>query len=183
MSSPSTSAPSIASITARISELSLQISSYIESTSHPEPSFDVSSAAVPETADYEALRAPLNDAALDLLRLINGPRRDIRTKSMSHFDHAAYQIALDRRFFDLVPLPPPNAAKDTATADAGSGESVKKIAQQAGMDEDRTARVFRMLATQRIFEKVPGEVESYRHTAASALFAQDKDLHAFYDMQ
>jgi hypothetical protein len=101
MSSPSTSAPSIASITARISELSLQISSYLESTSHPEPSFDVSSAAVPETADYEALRAPLNDAALDLLRLINGPRRDIRTKSMSHFDHAAYQIALDRRFFDL----------------------------------------------------------------------------------
>jgi hypothetical protein len=180
MTSANHAVNSIESLTQKISNLSKQVSEYLTVSSHPTPTFDASSAATPETEEYEALRAPLNDAALDLLRLINGPKRTVQAQFLSHYDLAALQIALDRDFFRQVPLQDLETDGNNSSAPSAT---VKDIAANAGMDEDRTARTFRLLATQRIFERVPGASESYSHTAISALFARDGDLHDLYDFQ
>lgn len=186
MSPTSTDVPSIASLAKQISDLSVQISSYLSSSSQPEPNFSASSTTVLETAEYEALRAPLNDAALDLLRLINGPKSSLRSLFLSHYDLAALQVALDRGFFNYVPLSAPVTSNESLANVNGivkAGASVKQIAEKAGMDEDRTVRILRLLATHRIFEQVAGESESFQHTAASALLARDNEFHALVDMQ
>lgn len=176
----------IAELAKQVSDLSSQITSYLQSTSQPEPNFSPSSYTVPDSLEYEALRAPLNDAALDLLRLINGPKSSLRSYFLSHYDIAALQIALDRGFFKHVPLPATKTEQNglqNGNGIAKEGISVKEIAEKAGMDADRTARILRLLATHRIFEQVAGESESFKHTAASALFASDGDFHALADMQ
>ncbi|KAF2728854.1 putative O-methyltransferase [Polyplosphaeria fusca] len=163
---------SILALARCISSLSSQICSYLTSNSFSEPKFTPNTGSVPETPEYEALRAPLNDAALDLLRLVNGPKNTLQKLFFTQFDLAAFQIALDRRFFDYVPL-------SSGTFGNGAGKaSVVEIAQKAGMDVDRTGRVLKMLATHRIFAEVEGECESFTHTASSALLAQDTDLYA-----
>lgn len=173
--------PSIASLSKKITDLSGQILSFLSSSSQPEPNFSDSTPAVPNAAEYEALRAPLNDAALDLLRLINGPRSSLRSLLFSHYDLGALQVALDRGFFDHVPLSATAATNGNEIVKAGA--SVKQIAKKAEMDQDRTARILRQLASLRIFQQVPGESESFQHTAASALLAMDKDFHALAEMQ
>ncbi|KAK4462846.1 O-methyltransferase-domain-containing protein [Cladorrhinum samala] len=169
---------SIASLAQQISSLASQITSYLSSNAHPEPSFEVGGGVVPVSAEYEALRVPLNDAALDLLRLINGPRNTLRNFLFSHYDLASLQVALDRRFFHHVPL------YDSDNGDgAGNKATITEVAEKAGMDENRTGRVLKMLSTHRIFEQVPGEPDTFRHTASSALLARDADFHAMADMQ
>ncbi|KAI3333406.1 O-methyltransferase-domain-containing protein [Ustulina deusta] len=170
---------SIAALAERISSLSSQLSSYLASNSFPEPRFIPDAGSVPETREYEALRAPLNDAALDLLRLINGPKSTLRQFFFSQYDLAALQIALDRRLFDHVPLPPVSSDGSAPPLKAG----VAEIAEKAGMDTDRAGRVMKMLATHRIFEEVAGEPETFTHTASSACLARDADFHATADMQ
>ena len=167
---------SIASLSKQISQLSSQISSCITAATHPEPSFSASSTSVPTTPEYESLRALLNDAALDLLRLVNGPKSTLRTFCFSHYDLSALQIAVERGFFNHVPLPADIPGEQDSIDNA-------TIAEKAGMDEDRTARVLRLLATHRIFEEVGGESGNFRHTAMSALMARDKDFHALVAMQ
>ncbi|RWA12797.1 hypothetical protein EKO27_g2329 [Xylaria grammica] len=169
---------SIAALAQRISSLSSQLCSYLASNSFPEPNFSPDSGKVPETPEYEAIRAPLNDAALDLLRLINGPKRSLQEFFFSQYDLAALQIALDRRLFDHVPLPPVSS-HDAVVQSAG----VAEIAEKAGMDQDRTGRVMKMLATRRIFEEAEGEPERFTHTASSACLARDADFYATADMQ
>ncbi|KAF2013466.1 S-adenosyl-L-methionine-dependent methyltransferase [Aaosphaeria arxii CBS 175.79] len=173
----------IAALAERISLLSSQISSYISSNSLPEPGFGPDTKEVPETAEYEALRAPLNDAALDLLRLVNGPKNTLQEMYFRHYDLAALQIALDRQFFKHVPLASSSA---TPEVDNGSKASVFEIAEKAGMDVDRTGRVMKMLATHRIFAQVEDEDEeheTFEHTASSALLARDPGIYAGADMQ
>ncbi|KAL9105191.1 MAG: hypothetical protein Q9187_008773, partial [Circinaria calcarea] len=175
---------SIVSLANQISQLSAQISSYFSLSSQPEPDFSPSSTSVPETPEYEALRAPLNDAALDLLRLINGPKSTLRSFFFTHYDLAALQVALERRFFDHVPLPLDMTGEKVENGQRiVHGASAAEIAEKAGMDEDRTARVLRLLATQRIFEEVDGEKGRFRHTANSALMARDKEWNATAHMQ
>jgi len=168
---------SITALAEQISSLCSQVTSFLSSNNHPQPSFGVDGGAVPSSAEYEALRAPLNDAALDLIRLINGPRNTLREFVFSHYDLAALQVALDRRFFNHVPL-----SRDNDEA-ANSKATVAEVAEKAGMDQDRTGRVLKLLSTHRIFEQVPGELETFRHTAGSALLARDADFHAMCDMQ
>ncbi|TRX94545.1 hypothetical protein FHL15_004700 [Xylaria flabelliformis] len=170
---------SISALAERISSLSSQLSSYLSSNSIPEPTFTPDRGDVPETPEYEALRGPLNDAALDLLRLINGPKRSLQEFFFSQYDLAALQIALDRRLFDHVPLPPVSPHDEARVQKVG----VAEIAQKAGMDEDRTGRVMKILATRRIFEEVDGEPEIFTHTASSACLARDADFNATADMQ
>ncbi|KAI0408574.1 O-methyltransferase-domain-containing protein [Xylaria palmicola] len=172
---------SISALAERISSLSAQLNSYLAANSFSEPRFAPDAGDVPETPEYEALRAPLNDAALDLLRLVNGPRRSLQELFFTHYDLAALQIALDRRLFDHVPLPP--MASRGGEADDVRGAGVAEIAQKAGMDEDRTSGVMKMLATRRIFEEVGGEPGTFAHTAGSACLARDPDFHATADMQ
>ncbi len=165
---------SIVALAERILSLSSQISLYLELNAHSEPNFTPNSPPVPDSPEYEALRAPLNDAALDLLRLVNGPKSSLREFFFSHYDLAALQVALDRRFFNHVPLP---------TLHGANKASIAEVAEQAGMDEDRTGRVLKLLATHRIFEEVEGESGFFKHTANSALLARDGDFHATADMQ
>lgn len=170
---------SIAALAGRITSLSSQLNSYLASHSLPEPGFAPDAGNVPETPEYEALRAPLNDAALDLLRLVNGPKRSLQAFFFSQYDLAALQIALDRDLFEHVPLP---AGSSHDGADAAKA-SVAEIAEKAGMDVDRTGRVMKMLATHRIFDEVAGEPETFIHTAGSACLARDSDFRATAAMQ
>jgi hypothetical protein len=173
---------SIASLSDQISELSSQISSCLSAAAQSEPDFGTSSASVPTTPEYETLRASLNDAALDLLRLVNGPRNTLRTFCFSHYDLSALQIALERGFFCHVPLPAGCSAEENEGKEDG-GIDVASIAEKAKMDVDRAARVLRLLATHRIFEEVGSGSGRFRHTAMSALMARDKDFHAMAHMQ
>jgi hypothetical protein len=122
-----TEKPSIASLAKQISELSLQISSYLSSSSQLESNFSASSTVIPETAEYEALCAPLNDAVLDLLRLINGPKSSLRSFFFSHYDLAALQAALDRGFFSHVPLMTPIENRDITNRNEAA--SIKQITE------------------------------------------------------
>lgn len=167
---------SITALAQQVFSLSSKISSYLTSNSCPEPSLSINTAPVPETPEYDALRSNLNDAALDLLLLTNGPRNTLRNFAFSHYDLAALQVALDRGFFSHVPLPATSADGDTVSI-----ASIGDIAEKAGMDEDRTGRVMKLLATHRIFEEVGSG--SFRHTANSILLAQDREFHAMADMQ
>lgn len=182
-----TNQSSIGSLANQISELSAQISSYFHNSSLPEPDFTINSPIVPDVPEYETLKVELNEAALDILRLINGPPATLRSLIFSYTDLAAFQVALERGFFNHVPLPvelnsegESNPRKHATVQGAGIAE----IAERAGMDEDRTQRVLRLLATQRIFEEVEdgGEVK-FQHTASSALLARDEAFHQMAQQQ
>ncbi|KAH7136181.1 S-adenosyl-L-methionine-dependent methyltransferase [Dendryphion nanum] len=183
-----TQAPSVLSLAKQVLELSARISTYLDSSAHVHSELRESSAEVPSSEEYEALRAPLNDAALDLLRLINGPKNTLRSFFFSHYDLAALQVALDRRFFHHVPLMTSSSGSGGEILSNGNcitkqGATIRDIALKANMDEDRTGRIMRLLATHRIFEEDTGERDVFRHTAASALLARDNDFHATADMQ
>jgi len=173
---------SIISLSKQISQLSCQLSACTTGGTHPESSFGASSAIVLATPEYEDLRAQLNDAALDLLRLVNGPKNTLRTLCFSHYDLSALQIAVERGFFDHVPL-----AVDISGLGSDNQEqesiNIADIAIKAGIDEDRAGRVLRLLATHRIFEEIGSGSGKFKHTAMSALLARDKDFHALVHMQ
>lgn len=143
---------SIASLADRVFKVSSQINTYLDENNHAQPNFTSQSPTLPETYDYQYLRNQLSDAALDLVRLANGPKNTFRTWTFSHTDLAAAQVALRRKFFQSVP-------------EDGVGLPASDIANAAFMDVDRTTRILKMLVTHRIFEEVDGK---FRHTAASA---------------
>lgn len=119
-------------------------------------------ADVPETPEYEALRIPLNEAANDLLRIVNGPKNTLRSFLSTHYDLAAYQAALELKFFESVPV---------------DGEvRLSELAKSVDVDEDRTGRIMRLLATQNIFFE--SEPEVFKHTASSAMLAINTELNA-----
>ncbi|KAF1828286.1 S-adenosyl-L-methionine-dependent methyltransferase [Decorospora gaudefroyi] len=142
---------SITTLADQTFKLLASIISYLNANGHAQPHFTAASAELPETSEYEALRNQFNDTVLDLHRLVNGPKNILRTQGYSFGDHAAIQIALSRKYFELVPV-------DVV------GLTAAELAKKAGMDEDRTSRILKVLATQRIFEEVH---RSFRHTAAS----------------
>ncbi|KAI4940900.1 hypothetical protein J4E91_011077 [Alternaria rosae] len=172
--SPGSQTPSISSLTEEISSLSAKITKYLITSSQPHPTFGADSTAVPDTDEYEALRAPLNDAALDLLRLVNGPERSLWPFFFSYYDLAALQVALDRGFFKYIPLPLPgnggkSDAQNTVHESSDQSASIEEIAGKAEMDSDRTGRVIRLLAMHRIFQQVPGDNDRFRHTHFKSL--------------
>ncbi|KAI1374843.1 O-methyltransferase-domain-containing protein [Hypoxylon crocopeplum] len=178
--------PSIIALAEQISSLCSQVSSYLMANSFPQPSFKADVGVVPQTPDYEALRAPLNDAVLDLLRLVNGPKASLLDMCFSHYNLAAMQIALDRGFPHYVPV------ASATGSHVGKGATVAEIAQKAGMDADRTGRILKLLATQRIFEEVVDDPNTechdesnrrFTHTASSALLARDAPFYAALHLQ
>jgi len=174
----------ISSLGRRISLLASQVSDYLDRKDSPQPTLEAHGGDVPEDPQYEALRASLNDAALDLLFLVNGPRITLRDMFFSHYDLAAMQVALNRGFFSHVPLSP-GPTNDHGVSQAAS-ISVIDIAVKSGMDEDRTAALLKLLASRRIFqqvEQVDNEVEHFKHTALSASLARDAEWHSLADMK
>ncbi|ROV86719.1 hypothetical protein VMCG_10942 [Cytospora schulzeri] len=116
----------------------------------------------PDTPEYNALHSSLTASLEKLQHLIDGPHRAMRTFICSGNDLAAFQVAFDFGFFEIVPL------------EEGVDMPLNELAAKAGMDVDRTSRVVRILATHRVFREArPGFVS---HTATSAIFARDEEL-------
>ncbi|KAI8945338.1 putative O-methyltransferase [Xylaria longipes] len=175
---------SIGSLGKQVSSLSLQVCAYLDRHSCPRPTFEADGGEVPEDPEYEALRASLNDVALDLLCLVNGSKTTLRDMFFSHYDLAAMQVALDRRFFAHIPLPS-GSANGHGTSQVTS-KSVAEIAAKSGMDEDRTGALLKLLASRRIFQQVKQDdsgAENFKHTALSASLARDAEWHALGDMK
>lgn len=169
---------SVASLAQNISDITSRISTCLISNNCPPPTFAFGESAPPDLRQYEDLRVSLNEAARDLLALVNGPKNTLRSLIFSHYDLAALQVALDRRLFDYIPLP-----SDAGQTTSPQAASIAQIAAQAGMDEDRTGRILRLLATHRIFEEVANDSGSFKHTTYSMLLAQDSDFNAMAAMQ
>jgi hypothetical protein len=134
--------------------------SYLEQHGYDEPNFTSSSPAHPENLEYDGIRTDLTQAAQDLTLLANGPMQWIRTFCCCHHDLAAWQVALRFKYFTIVPLDRPM--------------SVKEMAAEAKMDEDRLRRVMKFLTTQRCFQEL--EDDKFEHTALSAFIARNKDI-------
>jgi hypothetical protein len=137
---------------------------HLSSLTHSLPSFSPSSSLPPTTKEYDALRVAINNSALDLLRLVNGPAISFRTQFCTHYDLAAYQIALEFDFFTHVPLDGPLSTID--------------LAKKAGIEVDKVSRTMKFMATQRVFKEITlqGGIEAWEHTLASAVQARDSDL-------
>ena len=133
---------------------------YLESNGYEEPNFTPDSPEVPANNEYDAIRTDLTEAAQDLTLLAKGPLQWIRTFCCAHHDLSAWQTALRFKYFTIVPIDRPM--------------SVKELAAEAKMDEDRTSRIMRFIATQNAFHEVEEDV--FQHTALSAFIARNKDI-------
>ena len=137
-----------------------KIIEYLRTSGQQLPSFSQTSRAIIPSSDFNASRVDLNDAATDLLRLVNGPLNEFRSFFKTQYDLAAYQIALEFHVFESVPL--------------DSQISLFDLAGKVGFDEDRLGRILRMLATHRVFNECERNV--WEHTAGSALIATDNEV-------
>jgi hypothetical protein len=167
-----TDRPSLTGLAETISTLTNSIASHLKESNHETPDFTTSSAEIPSNSEYEKLRIGLNSVALDLLRLVNGPKVGLRDFFTHHYEMAAWQVALEFDYFNHVPL-------------EGS-ITLKELAQKAGMDEGRTLQVMRFLATQRVFKELAGETDEehpFEHTATSAMIAREPLLKDVFLMQ
>lgn len=158
----------ILELAGQIPRLTEAIAQYLDKQQLPAPSYQPDSRA-PETPQYDALLAPLNEVTQDLLRLVNGPKRSLASLMLAHYDLAAFQVALECGFFEAVPI--------------GDGASipVKDLSKIVKVDEDRVRRIIKFLATHRVFVEI--EPDIFQHTSASALFAMDMELKAAGLMQ
>ena len=146
----------------RVAANATQVAAYYDDNQLPEPTFDSDCPDIPSSVEYERLRISLTQAADDLVHLVNGPKIFIRTFACSHYDLAAFQVALDFKFFENVPI------NKTIT--------LSELAKAVGFDEDRVGSVIRLLATQRIFEEKDSDV--FQHSSRSALLAKNEDIRA-----
>ncbi len=145
-----------------ILELSQEMSKYFQANNLTAPTFALDSPDPPDTPEYRRLHATLKTSLEDLQRLIDGPRKWLRVFCCTGYDLGALQVALDFEFFQLVPA---------------HGEiTLEDLAQQAGLDVDRTGRVVRQLMTYRIFEEHRPRVIS--HSSTSLVLQQDEEVRA-----
>ncbi|KAI0898721.1 S-adenosyl-L-methionine-dependent methyltransferase [Annulohypoxylon nitens] len=133
---------------------------YLQSNNLAEPTFSLRSSEPPVTDEYLELQSSLRTSLEDLQRLVDGPRRFLRSCLGMGYDITALKVALDFGFFELVP-----SDGDISMAD---------LANKAQLDSDRVSRIVRMLITHRIFEeKRPGFVS---HSTTSLVLLEDDDV-------
>jgi hypothetical protein len=147
-------------LASQIQDITSKIVENIAITQSQEPTFDVSSESLSLTPENVRLKEELNDAAQDLLRLVNGPKTNLVTSVCTIFDLAAWQVACEFGLFEAIP--------ETGTA------SLPDIAHKVGVDEDRVGRILRILATDRMFEEVERDV--FKHTSSSVIHARDQQV-------
>ena len=148
-------------LVAQIKQHTEEIEKQLQLSGYPEPTFENNFTERPDSPEYVAARASLNDAANDLLMLVNGPKAHFRSLFCYQHDLAAFQIAFDYDFFNKIPL---------------TGEiTIPQLAERINFDEDRLARVLRFLTTHRVFAEKDG---AFVHTAHSAIFAKDPEIYA-----
>ena len=148
--------PSLLSLGEAVLSLTQTLVASLRANAHPLPSFSAASVPTPISPKYDSIRNSINTAALDLLRLVNGPKETFRTLFATHYDLVAYQVALEFDFFTSVPL--------------DGSILLSELAQKVGLAEDRVGIVMRFLATQRVFKESAGG--EFQHTNASALLAR-----------
>lgn len=148
--------PDLIELASQVLKLTKHVVDYLKQNQRSEPAANSMNADVPETLEYEELRIPLNDAASDLLRMVNGPKNTLKNLLSTHYDLAAYQAALELKFFESVPV--------------DRGVRLSELAKLVDVDEDRTGRIMRFLATQRVFAEP--EPDIFKHMATSALLAK-----------
>lgn len=149
-------------LVAQIKQQTEEIEKQLQLSGYPEPTFENNFTERPDSPEYAAARASLNDAANDLLMLVNGPKAHFRSLFCYQHDLAAFQIAFDYDLFNKIPL------NDEIT--------IPQLAERVNFDEDRLARVLRFLTTHRVFAEKDGG--AFVHTAHSAIFAKDPEIYA-----
>ncbi|KAJ2995406.1 hypothetical protein NUW58_g1278 [Xylaria curta] len=138
------------------------IVTYLRANNIPEPTFAVDSDPTPESAEYSALQSSLTASLEDLQRLVEGPRKFLRSVCLLGLELTTFQIALDFDFFTIVA--------------PGQEISVSELAKKAGLDADRTRRTVNMLMTHRFFqESRPGWIS---HSSSSVVLFQDPEIRA-----
>ncbi|KAK2764514.1 hypothetical protein FQN54_009209 [Arachnomyces sp. PD_36] len=143
-----------------ISRQTKEISNYLQANHYEAPTFSAGSGDPPSTPEYLALHSSLKTSLEDLQRLVDGPRRHMRAFLLEGYDLAAFQVALDFRFFDLVP-------RDEEIL-------LEELARKAGLDVDRASRIVRMMITHRFFqENRPGYIS---HNNASYILQKDEEF-------
>lgn len=150
-------------LVAQIKKNTEEIEKQLQLSGYPEATFETTCnfAERPDSPEYATARASLNDAANDLLMLVNGPKAHFRSLFCYQHDLAAFQIAFDYDFFNKIPL---------------DGEiTIPQLAERVDFDKDRLARVLRFLTTHRVFAEKDG---AFVHTAHSAIFVKDPEIYA-----
>ncbi|RYP57290.1 hypothetical protein DL769_009576 [Monosporascus sp. CRB-8-3] len=151
---------SILGLAENILEKTKEITKYLQANDLAAPTFSTKSSSPPGGADYRELQGSLRTLLEDLQRLVDGPTLFYRHFLMRGYEIAAFQIALDFDFFTLVPA---------------EGEIlIEELARKAGLDNDRTGRVVRLLITHRFFqERRPGY---FSHNSFSLALQQDDEI-------
>lgn len=152
--------PSILALAHNILEITQDMTKYFQANNLVAPTFALDSQDPPDTAEYRDLHATLKTSLEDLQRLIDGPRKWLRTFCCTGYDLGALQVALDFEFFQLVP--------------AHGDITLEDLAQKAGLDVDRTSRIIRQLITYRLFEELRPRVIC--HSSTSLVMQQDEEL-------
>ncbi|CAI7591018.1 unnamed protein product [Penicillium glandicola] len=143
-----------------ITQKTKDITEYLQANGYPQPTLPADYVGYPETVEYIGLYGKLKSSLDDLLYLVQGPKRHLWDLCYQVYESAAIQVALEFNFFEIVPLE--------------SQISIEALAEQAGVDIDRTRRIVRLLVTKFIFqEPTPGYIE---HNASSYLLHVDGEI-------
>lgn len=157
-----TNTSNLLQLVAQIKQQTEEVERQLQLSGYPIPSLENDFIERPDNPEFVAARAALNDAANDLLLLVNGPKAHFRSLFCYQHDLAAFQIAFDHDFFNKVPL---------------KGEiTIPQLAERVSFDEDRVGRIIRFLTTHRVFAEKQAGV--FVHTAHSAIFAKDPEIYA-----
>ena len=145
----------------QVKSLSVALVEHLRQTDQGIPDSTLASPSVPEgDRSYDKIRNELNDAATDLLNLVNGPKIQLCKAVCQGNDLAAHQIALDFDFYHAIP--------------ASGTPTLRSVSEQVNLDIGITSRVLRFLVTQGYFREIEEDV--FAHTKASAAIRQDVNL-------
>lgn len=144
----------------QVSQNTRAINDYLTAQEYAHPTFAADCVDRPDTAEYTKLHSDLKRSLEDLQYLVDGPKKHFRSLCCQGYELAAIQVALDFKFFEIVPA---------------QGEiSIEALAKQAGVDLDRTRRITRLLITEFLFqEPTPGFVA---HNPSSYLLHNDEEV-------
>lgn len=155
-----TQSPSILQLAEGILADTKELVNSLSSSSIALPTFSATAPALPTEPEFQQLQTRLKTQLEDLQLLVQGPAMFFRYYLMTGYELAAFQIALDFEFFSLVPT---------------EGDiSLENLAHKAGLDQDRTNRVIRMLITQNIFQET--QAGFFAHNAFSIALQRDDEM-------
>ncbi|KAF1950440.1 S-adenosyl-L-methionine-dependent methyltransferase [Byssothecium circinans] len=158
---------SLLQLAEQLQSLTASVVSHLKQQNHPEPNFTPQSHPVPDDATYQTLRDSINDAAYDLVFLVNGPKMHGRHLACQPNDLAAHDTAFSFDFFNAFPV------DGTIT--------LSELSQKTGIDEGRAGRILRLLCARRWFTEV--EKNTFAHTSVTAMIAQEPEIRSAFAYQ